>query len=205
MYTVFWALCPNCTQIIDVSEEGAASSSRSELAASFFKMSITVSTSTRRRTTEQTPELIRPVMKTTSLIECQKKNPHTQVTAPHQRRHVTDICRTLTFSAVVALPARETDAVTGGGTLVVSKVVVSGSAQVGTARAVVMGVARHPVFVPHHGMGRAVLVLRPILPHVQPPLRCQAGDQRLPCNNTHRHNGIVIQNDEGSEVTMETE
>jgi ribosomal protein S8E len=58
----------------------------------------------------------------------------------------------LTFGAVISLPASKTDAITGGGALVVAEVVISRPAQVGTAGAVIMCVARDSVFVPHHGM-----------------------------------------------------
>ena len=88
----------------------------------------------------------------------------------------------LTFGAVVALPPGETHAVPGWRTLVVTKVVVAGAAQVGTSGAVVMGVACDAVFVPHDGVGGPVFVLRPILSDVQPPLRRQPRDQRLSCN-----------------------
>jgi len=95
----------------------------------------------------------------------------------------------LTFSAVVSLPARETDAVACGGAFVVAEVVIAGTAQYGTAATIVMFVARDSVFVLHHGMRRAVFVLRPILSNVQPSLRRKARDQRLPCNNKSRHHG----------------
>lgn len=87
------------------------------------------------------------------------------------------------FCAVISLPARQTDTITGGGAFVVAEVVVPRTTQVGTASAVIMCVARDSVLVPHHGMRREMFFLRPVLPHVQKPLCCQARDQLLPAGS----------------------
>jgi len=100
------------------------------------------------------------------------------------------IYKILTFRAVISLPAWQADTIAGGGALVVAEVVVARPAQVSTANTVVMCVARDPIFVPHHGVRRPVFVLRPVLPHVQPPLRRQPRDQRLPCNNRHHQHSV---------------
>jgi hypothetical protein len=95
-------------------------------------------------------------------------------TVPCNRHEIIKIWgkEALTFGAVISLPASKADTITGGGALVVAEVVISRPAQIGTAGAVIMCIARDSVFVPHLGMRREMLFLRPVLPHVQKPLRC---------------------------------
>lgn len=87
----------------------------------------------------------------------------------------------LTFGAVIALPAGQADPVAMRRAIVVTELVVPGSAEVGTAGAVVVFVAEYPVLVAEGGLRlrRVGFPLVPVGAHLQPVLGGQPGDQAV--------------------------
>lgn len=85
--------------------------------------------------------------------------------------------RRLTCIAVVTLPSREADALSGRAAAVMTEIVVPRPAQVLATLSVIVRHASHPVLVHHLRVSASVLVLGPIRPDVQPLLRRQPGDQ----------------------------
>lgn len=83
----------------------------------------------------------------------------------------------LTFSAILAFPARVADLLPSLPAGEVAKGVVSGATEDGAALPVVMLITHEAVGILEVGSAAAVQVLRPLLTHGQVPLRGQAADE----------------------------
>lgn len=82
----------------------------------------------------------------------------------------------LTFVAIVILPAREADALSGLRAFEVTEAVISGSAEIGTALAVVVSVAGDSIFVLQDPLAVwwPIFVRLPLLGHSEPRLLAHA-------------------------------